>query len=43
MESAETINQGNFKIRANPMFLVGRNGGDDDTGILKLEKREPAP
>jgi len=36
MESAETINQGNFKIRANPMFLLGRNGGDDDTGLAVL-------
>jgi len=36
MESAETINQGNFKIRANPMILVGRNGGDSDTGVAAL-------
>jgi hypothetical protein len=36
MESAETINQGNFKIRANPMFLLGRNGGDADTGLAVL-------
>jgi len=33
MESAETINKGNFKIRANPMFLFGRNGGDTDPGV----------
>lgn len=36
MESAETINQGNFKIRANPMFLFGRNGGDTDPGVAVL-------
>jgi len=36
MESAETINQGNFKIRANPMFLLGRNGGDADPGVAVL-------
>ena len=36
MESAETINQGNFKIRANPMLLFGRNGGDSDIGLAAL-------
>ena len=36
MESAETIDQGNFKIRANPMFLLGRNGGDTDPGVAVL-------
>ena len=36
MESAETIDQGNFKIRANPMFLFGRNGGDTDPGVAVL-------
>jgi hypothetical protein len=36
MESAETINHRNFKIRANPMFLLGRNGGDDDPGLAVL-------
>ena len=36
MESAETINRGNFKIRANPMFLFGRNGGDTDPGVAVL-------
>src|SRR5687767_5806467 len=36
MESAETINKGNVKIRANPMFLFGRNGGDGDPGLAVL-------
>ncbi len=36
MESAQTINQGNFKVRANPMFVLGRDGGDTSTGIAVL-------
>ena len=36
MESAETINQGNFKLRANPMLLFGRHGGDSDIGVAAL-------
>jgi hypothetical protein len=36
MESAETIDQGNFKIRANPMFVFGRNGGDAEPGLAVL-------
>ena len=36
MESAETINPGNFKIRANPMLLFGRHGGDNDVGVAVL-------
>ena len=36
MESAETVDEGNFKIRANPMFLSGRNGGDSDAGLAVL-------
>ena len=36
LESAETINQGNFKIRANPMILFGKNGGDSDIGVAAL-------
>jgi hypothetical protein len=36
MESAETINKGNFKIRANPMVLFGRDGGDSDVGVAAL-------
>lgn len=31
LESAETINQGNFKLKVNPMFIVG--DGDTRTGI----------
>ena len=36
MESAETINQGNFKLRANPMILFGRHGGDTDFGVAAV-------
>jgi hypothetical protein len=36
MESAETINKGNFKLRANPMLLFGRNGGDSDIGVAAV-------
>jgi len=36
LESAETINKGNFKIRANPMVLFDRNGGDSDIGVAAL-------
>ena len=32
-ESAETINRGNFKIKANPMFLFGGDNLDNDVGI----------
>ena len=32
VESAETINKGNFKLRANPMILFGKNGGDGKVG-----------
>jgi len=35
MESAETINQGNFKLRANPMFLFGK-GFDSDIGVAAM-------
>ena len=35
MESAETINQGNFKLRANPMFLFGK-GIDSDVGVAAM-------
>ena len=35
MESAETINQGNFKLRANPMFLFGK-GADSDVGVAAM-------
>lgn len=33
MQSAETINRGNFKILGNPMIVFGRDGGDDDIGV----------
>jgi hypothetical protein len=33
MNSAETINRGNFKLMGNPIVLFGRDGGDGDTGI----------
>lgn len=33
VESAETINQGNVKIRANPMLIFGKNGQDSTPGI----------
>jgi hypothetical protein len=33
MESAETINTGNFKLKANPMFVFGKDGANDDNGI----------
>jgi uncharacterized protein YneR len=32
VESAETINVGNFKLRGNPMILFGKNGGDAEVG-----------
>jgi hypothetical protein len=33
MNSAETINKGNFKLMANPIIVFGNNGGDGETGI----------
>lgn len=33
MESAETVNQGNFKLRVNPLVFFGKNGGDDEVGV----------
>jgi len=33
VESAETINKGNFKLRANPMILFGKDGGDGTVGV----------
>lgn len=32
LESAETIDRGAFKLRANPMVIFGKNGGDDHVG-----------
>ncbi len=36
MNSAETINKGNFKLMANPIVIFGKNGGDGDTGIAVM-------
>lgn len=33
MESAETIDEGNFKLRVNPMFALGKEGQDDEVGV----------
>jgi hypothetical protein len=33
MESAETINRGNFKLGGNPMMAWGREGAEDDLGV----------
>jgi hypothetical protein len=33
MESAETIDEGNFKLRVNPMFALGKDGQDDEAGL----------
>ena len=33
MNSAETINRGNFKVMASPMMLFGRHGADSQAGI----------
>ena len=33
MNSAETINRGNFKIALFPVVLFGENGGDDEWGV----------
>jgi hypothetical protein len=35
-ESAETINRGNFKIKANPMLLFGGDNLDNDVGITLM-------
>ena len=32
MESAETINRGNFKLGGNPMIFVGRDGAANEVG-----------
>jgi hypothetical protein len=34
MESAETINLGNFKLMANPLFIFGKDGGSGDNRIV---------
>jgi hypothetical protein len=33
MNSAETINKGNFKLMGNPMVVFGKDGSDSETGI----------
>ena len=37
MNSAETINKGNFKLMANPIVIFGKNGSDGETGIAVME------
>jgi hypothetical protein len=36
LESAETINRGNFKLKANPMLIFGEGGADNTFGISLL-------
>jgi hypothetical protein len=36
MESAETVNQGNFKIRINPIVSFGKFGADDEVGVAAM-------
>lgn len=36
MESAETVNKGNFKFRVNPLIQFGRHGGDSDASVAAL-------
>ncbi len=36
MNSAETINKGNFKLMANPIVVFGRNGSDGETGVAVM-------
>lgn len=33
MESAETIDRGNFKIKGHPLVLFGKDGQDDEVGV----------
>lgn len=33
MESAETINRGNFKLSGSPMMALGRDGAENDLGV----------
>jgi hypothetical protein len=33
LNSAETINRGNFKLTGAPMVIFGKNGGDNDGGV----------
>jgi len=36
MNSAETINKGNFKLMANPIVIFGKNNEDSETGIAVM-------
>ena len=36
MNSAETINKGNFKLMANPILVFGKDGSDSETGIAVM-------
>lgn len=36
MESAETVNKGNFKLRVNPLVFFGKGGADDEVGVAGL-------
>jgi hypothetical protein len=36
MNSAETINKGNFKLMANPIVIFGKNGEDNHTGVAVM-------
>lgn len=36
MNSAETINKGNFKLMANPIVVFGKNGSDGETGVAVM-------
>jgi hypothetical protein len=36
LESAETINRGNFKLRASPLVTFGENGAEDEFGVSVL-------
>jgi len=36
MESAETVNKGNYKLRVNPLLFFGKNGGDNDLDVAAL-------
>jgi hypothetical protein len=36
LESAETINRGNFKLRASPLIVFGEDGADDEFGVSVL-------
>lgn len=36
MNSAETINKGNFKLMANPIIVFGKDGSDSETGVAVM-------